>query len=122
MARNSFKKGDPKPANSGRKKGVKNKRTYQLLEVLENFGFDAVSEFLSCVSQIEDPKDRAGEIAKLFPFMMPKLATLTIDQKTPEQLEIESMSTLELEEKVKQTLLRELPNEKEDSKKPKPTN
>jgi hypothetical protein len=102
-----FKKGDPKPANSGRKKGVKNKRTYQLLEVLDNFGFDAVGEFLRCVALIEDPKDRAGEIAKLFPFMMPRLATLQVSQKTPELEEIESMSTMELEEKVKQHLLGE---------------
>lgn len=100
-----FKKGNPKPANSGRKKGVKNKRTYQLLEVLENFGFDAVGEFLSCVAQIQDPKDRAAEIAKLFPFMMPRLATLTVDQKTPELEEIESMSTVELEAKVKQLII-----------------
>jgi hypothetical protein len=111
-----FKKGDPKPPTSGRRPGVRNKKTYRLMEVLEELGLDPVKNYFEAISQIENPQARASELAKIFPYMMPRLATVTVSQKTPEQEEIEQMTTSELEAHVKQLLLGDKTNEAEEIK------
>jgi len=65
-----FKKGDKKPENSGRKKGVRNKTT-NFVEACNNFDLD----ILACL--IEDMKDmapfqRVDYWAKLLEYYYPK--------------------------------------------------
>lgn len=85
----------------GRPKGSLNRSTLGLIAVLDDLGFDAIEQFIGCVSQIEDPNDRATQIAKLFPYQYPRLANIQVEQKTDAQREIENLTPQQLEAKVR---------------------
>ena len=65
-------KGRPKPAGSGRQKGINNKQTIQLLEQLEQLGVDLPKEAVTALREIDDPKDRFDCIEKLMRYVYPQ--------------------------------------------------
>jgi hypothetical protein len=48
-----FKVGNPKPANSGRKKGTPNKKSFDFSEKLRELNFDPAAEMVWCYKQLK---------------------------------------------------------------------
>lgn len=69
-------------------------------EYLTDKKINLIEQVLARIPKL-DLKDQVESLIKLFPYVYPKLQTITVETKTPEQIELESMSTNELYEKVK---------------------
>ncbi len=98
-----FSSDDPKPG-PGRPKGSVAKRTQLLRELLDSHGINPVEQLMACIAQVKDPKDRGELWAKVIPFYYPKLNAITIEAKSPEAIEVETMSLQDLENKARQIL------------------
>lgn len=70
-----FKKGDAKPAGSGRKKGSINKSQFLVREVLDNHGIDLVEQILFRLKTLTKLEQVKALIA-LLPYAYPKLNTV----------------------------------------------
>ena len=80
----TFKVGDKKPANGGRKKGTPNKKTKELIEILGAFN---PAEKLVEIFKETDDKDLKASIAKeLMKYVYPqrKAVEMTGDVQLPE--------------------------------------
>lgn len=101
MASHRFKKGDPKPANSGRKKGTPNKKKLKKVsEALAEQGLDLVAQILAEIPLLED-KDRMRAYFELLSYCeaKPKFTEEGPGDIDPE--EFEDVSTENLLELVK---------------------
>lgn len=67
----SFKPGQPRPANAGRKKGTPNKSTLALCSILSELKLDPVRALNELLPQLE-PKDQASVHMKLMEYIYPK--------------------------------------------------
>lgn len=56
----------------GRQKGTPNKRTLALMSVLEDTGYDLLSQVIDDLRALEDPKDRLHFNLKFMEFFYPK--------------------------------------------------
>ncbi len=89
MAR--FKPGDPKPKNSGRKRGVRNKKTVKtrarLGDVLAKQGVNVEEEIAKAIRNGD--KDMLKALQGLLPYLQPRIAVETPAPKieTPEKQE-----------------------------------
>lgn len=61
MAKNVFKAGQPRPANSGRKKGSVNKKTKEFMHMLEVNNFDPGEAMLHCYKEAMKLYERRRE-------------------------------------------------------------
>lgn len=62
----AFKPGQPKPPNGGRKKGTPNRRTQELMVILEKHNFDPGEELIYCYKEfrkIFEYRKRKGNLA-----------------------------------------------------------
>jgi len=79
----TFKKGDIKPVNSGKKKGSENVTTKKgrelFLDIMEG-EIDNVKEALESVRK-ENPAKYLDVLSKLLPYFMPKLTDITTNGK-----------------------------------------
>jgi hypothetical protein len=83
-----------KKSNGGRPAGVPNRNSLTVRMSLNKMGFDAVTELVKAIQEIEDPSVRADHIQKLMQYMYPKLKEIEV---TPTQiLEMEQQDIMEL--------------------------
>jgi len=80
----TFKKGDKKPSNSGRKKGTPNKKTKELMEVLGSFS--PAEELIRIYNSTENEELKAGICKDLLKYVYPqrKAVEMTGDIELPE--------------------------------------
>ena len=65
----TFKKGDPKPSNSGRKRGTPNKvRVLRVAEVLAGNKINPVQEIISLLPNLE-PRERVKTLLELISYL-----------------------------------------------------
>lgn len=80
MPRQLFRKGEPRPANAGRRKGTPNKATVRKREMraaIQASGKDPMTFFAEVLSNPDNPFDARFDAAKeLLPFMHPRLASI----------------------------------------------
>ena len=72
-----FKKGQAKPANSGRKKGTPNKRTAEIAERLK--GVDIVGELLEIARTTEKEETKVAVYKELLKYAYPQLKAVELD-------------------------------------------
>lgn len=89
----------------GRPKGSKNRRAQSCREYLEEKSINLIEQTLARIPNIKEPKDQVDALIKLFPYVYPKLTSITVETKTPEQLEVESLSLEELRKHAKTIVL-----------------
>lgn len=66
----SFKKGDPKPANSGRKKGAKNKRKIlKISDFILSQNINIAQELYLAIQSIPDPIAKAKALMEFYKFV-----------------------------------------------------
>lgn len=70
-----FKKGDPRPANAGRKPGSPNKKSMLVKEVLESHGINLVDQILVRLPTLDKDKQVAA-LTQLLPYVYPKLTNI----------------------------------------------
>lgn len=73
----SFKKGDPKPINSGRKPGVMNKKSVLIRDILESHGINLVEQIIVRLKDISK-EDQVKALVSLLPYVYPKLTCTEI--------------------------------------------
>ena len=74
----AFKKGDPKPANSGRKKGTPNKKNLGVQERLEQKGVNCIDEILEIARTTEDEQIRFQCYKELLKYVYPQRKAVEI--------------------------------------------
>lgn len=98
-----FQKGNPKPPNSGRKKGTPNKKKLKkVAEVLAESGIEPASEIIKEIALMDEPKDRAKAWCDLLAYCeaKPKAGELEDEAFDPEDFkEIETADLLSLVKK-----------------------
>jgi len=72
-----YKKGDQRPQGSGRKPGSKNKKSFLVLEVLENNGIDIVQKIIDSLPSLQ-PQDQVKALIALLPYCFPKLTAIEV--------------------------------------------
>lgn len=77
----TFKKGDPKPANSGRKKGTKNKNNFGVQERLEQKGVNCIDEILEIARTTEDEQIRFQCYKELLKYVYPQRKAVEFTQE-----------------------------------------
>lgn len=81
-----FKKGDPKPPNSGRKKNVGNKSTGETRELFAKIVADQVPNLVKRLEEIDNPKDYIDAVYKLSRLVFPNYQSVefrgTVEAKT----------------------------------------
>jgi hypothetical protein len=77
----AFKKGDPKPANSGRKKGTKNKNNLGVQERLEQKGINCIDEILEIARTTEDEQIRFQCYKELLKYVYPQRKAVEFTQE-----------------------------------------
>jgi|SRR6185437_457708 len=92
-----FKPGDPRPPNSGRKKGKPNKKTEALHELLLASGLEPVENLKRLLPTLE-PEKQADVYLKLLEFIYPKrkAVEITIEDIPDEVFEKEAERRLKL--------------------------
>jgi hypothetical protein len=71
----AFKKGDPKPASSGRKPGVKNKASFLVKEVLESHGINLAEQIVVRLPKLS-ALEQVRALVQLLPYVYPKLTAV----------------------------------------------
>ena len=77
----AFKKGDPKPENSGRKKGTKNKKNLGVQERLEQKGINCIDEILEIARTTEDEQIRFQCYKELLKYVYPQRKAVEFTQE-----------------------------------------
>lgn len=77
----AFKKGDPKPVNSGRKKGTKNKNNLGVQERLEQKGINCIDEILEIARTTEDEQIRFQCYKELLKYVYPQRKAVEFTQE-----------------------------------------
>lgn len=77
----AFKKGDPKPENSGRKKGTKNKNNIGVQERLEQKGINCIDEILEIARTTEDEQIRFQCYKELLKYVYPQRKAVEFTQE-----------------------------------------
>ncbi len=73
-----FKKGDKKPANSGRKKGTPHKKSLLVREVLENHGINLAEQIIVRLPKLST-LEQVRALTALLPYVYPKLISANMD-------------------------------------------
>lgn len=69
----AFVKGQPRPANAGRKPGSKNKAIpLSVLEKLELHNYDALKKLLDAIDEIKKPENKCEYLLRLMEYMYSK--------------------------------------------------
>lgn len=90
-----FKKGDPKPANSGRKKGTPNKRTFDAVAVAEEMGVDPLKVLLSLCTH-RDPAIQLGAAKEAAKYLYTQKRAVEVSGNAEKPLQIESSAVKEV--------------------------
>jgi hypothetical protein len=77
----TFKKGDAKPENSGRKKGTKNKNNLGVQERLEQKGINCIDEILDIARYTEDEQIRFQCYKELLKYVYPQRKAVEFTQE-----------------------------------------
>lgn len=77
----TFKKGDAKPANSGRKKGTPNKKNLGVQERLEQKGVNCIDEILEIARTTEDEQIRFQCYKELLKYVYPQRKAVEFTQE-----------------------------------------
>lgn len=78
----AFQVGNPKPANSGRKKGTLNKKTHLLEEILTAKGVNPVEEILKMIPSLE-PKQQVDVHLELMSYLYPRRKAVDVVADAP---------------------------------------
>lgn len=69
----AFVKGMPRPANAGRKKGSKNKKTLlRVADVFADKNIEPVTEILRLIDQLDEPRDKLKAWLELLSYCQAK--------------------------------------------------
>src|SRR3954451_750357 len=87
-----FTKGTPKPPNSGRGKGTRNKVSATVSERLEQFGVDPVRGLLSIVANADASLElKAKVFSELCSYCFPKQKHVEISAPTPADFSLDEL-------------------------------
>lgn len=81
MAKRGRPAGDGKGRLGGRKKGTPNKVTGDMREALRKALEGYVDKIPEYIEAIKDPKDKIDALAKMFPYVMPRLNNIDFEMK-----------------------------------------
>lgn len=73
-----FKKGDPKPANSGRKKGAPNRATKTARQIMDAAGFNPIRRAMTLYNTTDDLSIKAAMLKLLVKHAYPELKAIEI--------------------------------------------
>lgn len=71
-----FKKGDPRPEGSGRKKGTPDKKSILVREILESHGINLVEQIIVRLPKLKT-EEQVKALIQLIPYCYPKLTAIT---------------------------------------------
>lgn len=89
-----FKKGDPRPANAGRKKGTPHKKSMLVREILDNHGINIVDQILVRLKQV-NVEEQLRALVQMLPYCYPKLSAYEVSGEVNHYLE-KSLEELEI--------------------------
>lgn len=81
----TFRKGDPKPEGSGRKKGQPNRSSLRLIDDLEEAGVNLVAEYVAAAKKLKTPEATLAAFERLFRHIYPVLKEIEAPPNDPEQ-------------------------------------
>ena len=84
----TFKKGDKKPENSGRKKGTKNKTNLGISEILQKNSIDCVEELISIAQNTSKEEIKFGIYKELLKYVYPQLKAVEVNEKISKGINI----------------------------------
>jgi hypothetical protein len=70
-----FKKGDPRPPGSGRKKGTPHKKSILVKEILDSHGINLIEQIIVRLKDISKV-DQVKALMQLLPYVYPKLTSV----------------------------------------------
>lgn len=70
-----FKKGEPRPANAGRKKGTPDKKSLLVREVLENHSINLAEQIVVRLPKLTS-LEQVRALIQLLPYVYPKLTSV----------------------------------------------
>lgn len=82
-----FKKGEPRPANAGRKPGSVNKSSLLVREVLDNHGINLAEQIVVRLQKLTS-LEQVRALTALLPYVYPKLNAIQISGDLNEKIEI----------------------------------
>lgn len=121
-SKGTFQKGTKRIEGSGRKKGSVNASTKVLKEVLTEQLSPIISEIGNTIKLIEAPQDKITAIAKLLPFIAPRMQSIDFEDTTKRNVTAEQVLTelnsnlTKTMEKYKEKLLKNKVNFDNDKK------
>lgn len=71
-----FKKGEPRAAGAGRKKGTPDKKSLLVRELLENNGINLIDEILVRLPKLRHQEDQVKALIAMLPYVYPKLTSI----------------------------------------------
>jgi hypothetical protein len=80
-----FKKGQPRPANAGRKKGTPNRKTQDLLAICERLGVNPFESMVQAAQEIIEPEARVNAWEKVCQYILPKRKAVEIANEDEEE-------------------------------------
>lgn len=101
-----FQKGHPKLDGAGRPPGSPNRVTLAVREYLEGKGINLIEQILARFPKLE-PRDQVKVLMDLMPYAHPKLSSVTVEAKSPEEEELAQLTIQELKDKAKAIVLAE---------------
>lgn len=90
-----FKKGDPRPANAGRKRGSTNKKSRFVHDILETHGINLVEQIVVRLAKIST-EDQVKALCGLLPYVYPKLTSVEHSGEISNPYMDKSLEELEL--------------------------
>ena len=77
----TFKKGDKKPENSGRKKGTKNKANLGVAEFLQRRNINCIDELLKIANETKEENIKLSVYKELLSYIYPKRKAIELNQE-----------------------------------------
>lgn len=90
-----FVKGQPRPANAGRKKGTPNKRTFDAHALAESMGVDPLKVLLDLCSH-RDPSIQLGAAKEAAKYLYYQKRAVEVSGNADKPIQVESSKTQEI--------------------------
>ena len=98
-----FIKGGTKPEGSGIKKGSQQALTKKLKEIIREQLQTEIGQLGKTISEIDDPAQKVNAIAKVLPFVLPRIESVSFEETAKRDLTAEE-KLLELNNTMSRTL------------------
>lgn len=99
----AFPKGKKRPENAGRRKGTPNKKTQNLMEILNSNGFDPAQKLIDLYNRSLDENVQCAVLRELIKYVYPQRKAIEVSGQIDHKLltrieELKAMSPEQLEE------------------------